>query len=135
MLFIILNHNFSKEYDLNIKVGETKKDEEVVNLIVKDRIHILMELQGHSAKNRLPIFMYRAAPIQVSWLSQGTLGIPEIDYIVGSPQITPENEENHFVEKIYRLPEHTQCFTAPDYEIPINSYPAKKNFYHRKIYY
>ena len=25
MLFIILNHNFSKEYDLNIKVGETKK--------------------------------------------------------------------------------------------------------------
>ncbi len=25
MLFIMLNHNFSKEYDLNIKVGETKK--------------------------------------------------------------------------------------------------------------
>ena len=25
MFFIILNHNFSKEYDLNIKVGETKK--------------------------------------------------------------------------------------------------------------
>ena len=25
MLFIILNHNFSKEYDVNIKVGETKK--------------------------------------------------------------------------------------------------------------
>ena len=25
MFFIILNHNFSKEFDLNIKVGETKK--------------------------------------------------------------------------------------------------------------
>ena len=25
MFFIILNHNFSKEYDLNVKVGETKK--------------------------------------------------------------------------------------------------------------
>ena len=25
MLFIVLNHNFSKEYDLNIKIGETKK--------------------------------------------------------------------------------------------------------------
>ena len=25
MLFIILNYNFSTEYDLNIKVGETKK--------------------------------------------------------------------------------------------------------------
>ena len=29
MFFIILNHNFSKEYDLNIKVGETKKIEDI----------------------------------------------------------------------------------------------------------
>ena len=32
ILFIILNHNFSKEYDLNIKVGETKKFE---NILIK----------------------------------------------------------------------------------------------------
>ena len=32
MFFIILNHNFSKEFDLNIKVGETKKFE---NIIIK----------------------------------------------------------------------------------------------------
>ncbi len=30
ILFIILNHNFSKEYDLNIKVGETKKFEKIL---------------------------------------------------------------------------------------------------------
>ena len=29
IFFIILNHNFSKEYDLNIKVGETKKIEDM----------------------------------------------------------------------------------------------------------
>ncbi len=32
IFFIILNHNFSKDYDLNIKVGETKKFE---NIIIK----------------------------------------------------------------------------------------------------
>ena len=84
-------------------------------------------MQGHSAKNRLPIFFYKAAPIQVSWLSQGTLGIKEIDYLVGSPYITPEKEENHFIEKIWRLPEITQSFTRPNFDVPINNLPFSKN--------
>ena len=104
-----------------------KGDIEVVEQIFKEGIHILIDLQGHSAKNRLPIFMYKAAPIQVSWLSQGSLGIPEVDYLIGSPHITPKNEENHYVEKIFRLPEITQCFTPPDFNLEINDLPALKN--------
>ena len=106
---------------------QNKKDIEVIEQIFKDGIHILIELQGHSAKNRLPVFMYKAAPIQVSWLSQGSLGIPEVDYLVGSPIITPQSEENHYVEKIFRLPEITQCFTVPDFDITISNLPALKN--------
>ena len=106
---------------------EKKKDEEIVEQIVKDGIHILMDLQGHSAKNRLPIFMYRAAPIQASWLGQGSTGIPEIDYFVGSSHITPKNEKSHYVEKIWRLPEISQCFTPPDFDVKINKLPALKN--------
>ena len=106
---------------------ENKTDEEVVAQISKDQIHILIDLQGHSGKNRLPIFFYKPAPIQVSWLSQGTLGIKEIDYLVGSPHITPKNEEKHFLEKIWRLPEITQCFTVPNFDVVINSLPASKN--------
>ena len=59
---------------------EKKKDEEIVEQIVNDGIHILMDLQGHTADNRLPIFIYKPAPIQISWLSQGTLGIPRPSY-------------------------------------------------------
>ena len=106
---------------------EKKKDDEVVEQIFKDGIHILMELQGHSAENRIPIFMYKAAPIQVSWLSTGTLGVSEIDYLIGSPYVTPKNEENNFVEKIWRLPEITQCFTPPDFDVKINGLPAAQN--------
>ena len=88
-----------------------------------------MDLQGHSADNRLPLFFYKAAPIQISWLSQGTLGIPEIDYLIGSPLLIPPNEEKHFIEKIIRLPEITQCFTPPDFDVKINTLPAIKNKY------
>ncbi len=106
---------------------KNKKDEEVVKQIISDGIHILMELQGHSAENRIPIFTFKAAPIQVSWLSQGSNGVPEIDYLVGSPYITPQDEEKHFVEKIWRLPDITQCFTSPNFEIKVNELPALKN--------
>ena len=113
---------FSKWYSI-----KKKKDDEVVEQIFKDGIHILMDLQGHSAKNRLPIFMYKAAPIQISWLGQGSTGIHEIDYFIGSPIITPKSEEKHYVEKIWRLPEIEHCFTPPYFDVKINSLPALKN--------
>ena len=106
---------------------EKEKDEKIVEKVFKDGIHILIDLQGHSAKNKLPIFIYKAAPIQLSWLGQGSTGIPEIDYLIGSPHITPKDEENHFVEKIFRLPEISQCFTPPDFDVEINTLPALKN--------
>ena len=106
---------------------ERKTDAEVINQISEDGIHILIDMQGHSAKNRLPIFINKPAPIQATWLGQGSTGIPEIDYFVGSPHITPENEEKNYVEKIYRLPHISQCFTEPNFDIEVNELPALKN--------
>ena len=91
----------------------------MVEQIFKDGIHILIDLQGHSANNRLPIFMYKPAPIQATWLGQGSTGIEEIDYFIGSNHITPKEEDNNYVEKIYRLPEISQVFTPPDFDIKI----------------
>ena len=106
---------------------EKKKDDEVVEQIINDGIHILLELQGHSAKNRITIFMHKPAPIQVSWLSTGTLGVSEIDYLIGSSYIIPKDEEKYFIEKIWRLPEITQCFTPPDFNVEIKEIPISRN--------
>lgn len=120
------SHHF-KPLFLKWRLVEKKKDEEIVEQIFKDKVHILMDLQGHSAKNRLTIFMYKPAPIQATWLGQGSTGIPEIDYFIGSPHITPKNEEKYYVEKIFRLPEISQTFTEPEFDIKINELPALKN--------
>ena len=107
-----------------------QSDKKVINQIRKDGIHILFDLSGHSAKNRLPIFINKPAPIQVSWAGYaGSTGIPEIDYLIGDSFVTPSNERNHFTEKIFLLPNIWVCFTTSDIEIKLDQLPAIKNGY------
>ena len=112
----------------NSIVGKT--DEEAANLIHDHRIDILIDLSGHTAFNRLPVFAYKPAPIQVSWLGYcGSTGVQEIDYILGDPYVTPQDEEPHFCEKIKRLPETYFCFSEPKDDVEVNSLPALINGY------
>ena len=121
-----LSHHFKPLFS-KWSLIKKKDDENVVKQIINDGIHILIDLQGHSAKNRLPIFIYKPAPVQVTWLGQGSTGISEIDYFIGSNHITPKDEEKHYVEKVLRLPEISQCFTPPDFDLKIENLPAIKN--------
>ena len=121
-----LSHHFKPLFS-KWRLIKKKDDENVVKQIINDGIHILIDLQGHSAKNRLPIFIYKPAPVQVTWLGQGSTGISEIDYFIGSNHITPKDEEKHYVEKVLRLPEISQCFTPPDFDLKIENLPAIKN--------
>ena len=106
---------------------ENNKDEDVVKKILNDGIHILIDMQGHSGNNRLPIFMHKAAPIQATWHCQGSTGIPEIDYVITNPYLTKENEKNHWIEEVFRLPKISQCFTPPDFDVEVNDLPFIKN--------
>ena len=102
-------------------------DEEVVLKIQKDKIHLLVDMQGHSAKNRLPIFFYKAAPIQITWLGQGTSGIPEIDYFISSKILNPQSDDKFYSEKVIRLPKISQSLSIPENNLLPSDLPAKKN--------
>jgi protein O-GlcNAc transferase len=103
-------------------------DEAAANLIHSDGINILIDLSGHTAKNGLPIFAWKPAPIQVTWLGYfASTGVAEIDYIVGDSYVTPVEEANHFTEKIWRLPESYLCFTQPNEDVDVVPLPALTN--------
>ena len=103
-------------------------DEEAANLIHSDGIHILIDLSGHTAKSRLPIFAWKPSPIQITWLGYfASTGIAEIDYILGDSYVTPVEEADHYTEKIWRLPESFLCFTEPTINVEVGPLPALSN--------
>ncbi len=120
-----IKKNFSHWIDLF-----NKSDEEAAKIIFEDKINILIDLSGHTAKNRLRIFAFKPAPIQVSWLGYfATTGLKEIDYLIGDPYVTPLKNNNYFIEKIYEMPDIRMCFTPPSDEIQISELPALHNGY------
>jgi len=105
-------------------------DEELAQQIRADEIDILIDLSGHTADNRLPVFAWKPAPVQVSWLGYfATTGLAAIDYLIADPWTMLESEEAHFTEKIWRLPETRLCFTQPDEVVDVSPLPALENGY------
>jgi predicted O-linked N-acetylglucosamine transferase (SPINDLY family) len=105
-------------------------DEHLVQCIRDDGIDLLIDLSGHTAYNRLPVFAWKPAPIQVSWLGYfATTGVAEIDYLIADPWTLPASEEVSFTEKIWRLPETRFCFTPPDVSLEVTPLPAVNNGY------
>ncbi len=102
-----------------------RMDNETAELIEKDEIDILIDLAGHTGRNRLPVFAWKPAPIQVSWLGYfATTGVGAIDYLIADPWTLPESEDAYFTETIWRLPETRLCFTPPDPNVVIRPLPA-----------
>ncbi len=99
-------------------------DGECAARIFDDRIDILVDLAGHSARNRLGVFALKPAPVQASWLGyMATTGVGAIDYVIGDSVHTPESFEGHFVETVYRLPRDLACFAAPDVSVAVAPLP------------
>jgi predicted O-linked N-acetylglucosamine transferase (SPINDLY family) len=78
-------------------------------------IDILVELAGHTARNRLPTLLQRAAPIQVTYLGYpNTIGIPQIDYLITDAIVDPPGEERLFTENLIRVDGCFSCYRPRD---------------------
>ena len=105
-------------------------DAALAQAIHDEGIDILVDLSGHTGRNRLPMFAWRPAPVQVSWLGYfATTGLAEIDYVLADPHVVPPNEASQYVEQIWRLPDCYLCFTLPDVRVPVAPLPALSNGY------
>lgn len=98
--------------------------------IVADRIDILIDLSGHTGRNRLPMFARKPAPVQASWIGYpGTTGLAAMDYYLADRFSIPAGKiEHQYAEKIARLPA-ISAFMAPSHVPPVNLLPARHNGY------
>lgn len=90
-----------------------------------DGIDILVDLSGHSARNRLMVFARKPAPVQVTaWGHATGTGLETIDYLFSDPVAIPKAGRQLFAEEIVDLP----CFIPydpPEYMLDVSPLPAE----------
>jgi len=103
-------------------------DDVFADIVVADRIDVLVDLSGHTALNRLRLFTRRPAPVQVTWLGcPGTTGLSSIDYRLVDNTTDPQGEtDSHASERLVRLPGCFVCYGPPQ-DAPEPKFIRKKN--------
>lgn len=103
-------------------------DRNALELIQKDEIDILVDLSGHTAGNRLPLFARKPAPVQASFLGYcHTTGMDSIDYILSDSDTIIHEEEHFYSERIVYLPYSRFCYQAPEFIPDVDVLPAIEN--------
>lgn len=101
-------------------------DAELAERIRADGIDILVDLSGHTAYNRLPVFARKPAPVQVTWMGYaGTTGLSAMDYRITDAYMDPPGLTERFhSESLLRLPD-TGAPYQPEQGCPeVNPLPA-----------
>ncbi len=106
-------------------------DEHIAEVIRNDAIDILVDLTGHTERNRLLVFARKPAPVQVTWIGYpSTTGLKSIDYKIVDRYTDPLGEtERYYTERLVRMPHCFLCYLperpAPQIEEP----PVVRNGY------
>lgn len=95
-----LEHGFDRFID-----AYQFSDQQVAALMRELEVDIAIDLSGHTRGSRLELFAQRIAPIQCHYLGYpGTLGAPNVDYLIADRIVVAPEHLQHYAEKIAFLP-------------------------------
>jgi predicted O-linked N-acetylglucosamine transferase (SPINDLY family) len=106
-------------------------DQKATDLIRSHELDILFDLSGHTGMNRLTLFAHRPARIQATWLGYwASTGLSEMDYLVADPLSVPPGHEEHFCERIIRMPVTRLCYgkSLPQHPAPADAPCLEKGY-------
>jgi predicted O-linked N-acetylglucosamine transferase (SPINDLY family) len=99
--------------------------------IKSDKIDILIDLDSLTFDLTCLVMAHKPAPIQVSWLGWDSTGIPAVDYFIADPYVLPDDAQEYYQEKIWRLPQTylavegfevgTPTLRREDLDIPVDA--------------
>ncbi|MEH2463973.1 O-linked N-acetylglucosamine transferase, SPINDLY family protein [Nostoc sp.] len=82
--------------------------------IIVDKLHILVFPEIGMNPQTMQMAGLRLAPVQcVAWGHPVTTGLPTIDYFLSSELMEPENAQDHYSEKLIRLPNIGVSYPKP----------------------
>lgn len=100
-----------------------KGNAQVAELIRRENIDILVDLNAFSKFPRLSLFAMRPAPVQVQWFASfATSGMTCFDALIGDSTVIRAEDQDDFVEPLIRVPGSYMTFevgyTVPDVAPP-----------------
>ena len=104
-------------------------DAQLAELVLRDRVDILVDLALHMAGNRLLVFARKPAPVQVTCLGYpSTTGLETMDYRVSDAYIDPPGDNDQpYSEKPLRLPHGFWCYDPLNSDLEVSPLPALTN--------
>ena len=105
-----LRHSFD-EWHRIVGVGDAR----LAELVRERQVDVLVDLTGHTAESRLPVFALRPAPVQVTYLGYpNTTGLTEVDYRLTDAVADPPGVADGLAtERLVRLPGGFLCYHPP----------------------
>lgn len=109
-----------------IRVMAGRSDEEVARMIRADRIDVLIDLAGHTGRNRLGVIARQPAPVQMTWLDYlGTTGLDAMHWRITDAVADPPGEtEAIHSEALLRMPDTQWCWEPPTNAPAVTALPA-----------
>lgn len=117
----------TKLYNDNItfKLIKNMSNKQIANIVYNDKIHILLDLSGHTAFNRLDVFALKPSPIQITYIGYPySTGLNEMDYrITDKTCDNPDVSQKFYTEKLLYL---ENCFLCYDPNVITMNNPVTK---------
>ncbi len=80
-------------------------NDRAAGIIAEVGVDILVDLNGYSVQERLPMLMLRPAKVQIGWFNMfATTGMDAFDWLVGDDSVIPPEEATFYTEGIFRVP-------------------------------
>lgn len=108
----------------------TFSDKKFFDAVQSRAIDILVDCNGHTGGNRLSSFLFRPAPVQISWLGYpNTTGLSAMDVKLTDAVATPADMAHLFSETLVPLPNGFHSYRPVKGVAAVTPLPMVKNGY------